>query len=71
VLHYAGQLEAYTSREPLPWTDMLITRARLLADVGANGMSKQARTSLEALKTECQRMSGNTALVAVERALSG
>ncbi len=71
VLHYAGRLEAYTSAEPLPWTDMLIKRARLLADVGANGMSQQTRTNLEALRTECQRMSWNTALVAVQRVLSG
>jgi tetratricopeptide (TPR) repeat protein len=71
VLHYAGRLEAYTSAEPLPWTDMLIKRARLLADVGANGMSKDSRAKLEALRTECQRMGGNTALVAVDKALSG
>ena len=71
VLHYAGRLEAYTSAEPLPWTDMLIKRARLLADVGANGMSKQTRASLEALRTECQRMKGNTPLTAIDAALSG
>jgi tetratricopeptide (TPR) repeat protein len=70
VRHYASSLEAYTSAEPLPWTDMLIKRARLLADAGEKGMSKQTRAGLEALRTECQRMSANTALVAVEKALS-
>ena len=69
VRHYAEQLEAYTSAEPLPWTDMLIKRARLLADAGANGMSKQTRAGLEALRTECQRMSAHSALTAVEAAL--
>ena len=66
-----GEGWKYTSEEPLPWTDMLIKRAQLLADVGAKGMSKATRTSLETLRVECQRMSGNTALVAVEAALSG
>jgi DNA-binding SARP family transcriptional activator len=71
VRHYAGSLEEYTSAEPLPWTDMLIKRARLLADAGEKGMSKHTRAGLEALRAECQRMSANTALVAVEKALSG
>ena len=44
-------LEAYTSAEPLPWTDMLIKRARLLADAGEKGMSKQTRAGLEALRS--------------------
>jgi hypothetical protein len=34
-------------------------------------MSKQTRAGLEALRAECQRMSANTALVAVEKVLSG
>ena len=57
VRHYADSLHAYTSAEPLPWTDMLIKRARLLADAGEKGMSTQTRAGLEALRTECQRMS--------------
>ncbi len=62
VRHYAGRLHAYTSAEPLPWTDMLIKRARLLADAGEKGMSKQTRAGLEALRAECQRMSAGAAL---------
>ena len=71
VLHYAARLEAYTSAEPLPWTDMLIKRARLLAEVGAKGMSEATRAKLQALRAECQRMGGKTVLVAIEAALSG
>jgi hypothetical protein len=71
VRRYADRLEAYTSAEPLPWTDMLIKRARLLADAGANGMSKATRASLESLRTECQRMNAASALTAVEAALAG
>ena len=69
VRHYADRLHAYTSAEPLPWTDLLIKRARLLADAGEKGMSKQTRAGLEALRAECQRMSAGAALMAVEKAL--
>ena len=39
---------------------MLIKRARLLADAGEKGMSKQTRAGLEALRAECQRMNART-----------
>jgi hypothetical protein len=71
VRKYAAALEAYTSAEPLAWTDMLIKRARLLADAGEKGMSKQTRTGLEAVRAECQRMNARTAVAAVEAVLSG
>lgn len=71
VRRYSGKLEAYTSAEPLPWTDMLIRRAQLLADAGADGMSKKTRTGLEALRSECRRLNAQSALTAVEAALSG
>lgn len=71
VRRYAGKLEAYTSAEPLPWTDMLIKRAQLLADAGDDGMSKKTRDGLEALRVECRRLNAQSALTAVEAALSG
>ena len=71
VRKYAASLEAYTSAEPLAWTDMLIKRARLLADAGEKGVSKQTRAGLEAVRAECQRMNARTAMAAVEAALSG
>ena len=71
VRKYADGLEAYTSGEPLPWTDMLIKRARLLADVGEKGMSKPTRTGLEKVREECKRMNASIAVIAVENALSG
>jgi tetratricopeptide (TPR) repeat protein len=71
VRSYAKKLEAYTAAEPLPWTNILIKRARLLADVGESGMKKPTRTSLEALRAECQRMNAGTPLAAIEQALSG
>jgi DNA-binding SARP family transcriptional activator/class 3 adenylate cyclase len=69
VRKYAAALEAYTSAEPLAWTDMLIKRARLLADAGEKGMSKQTRAELEAVREECQRMNARPALAAIESAL--
>jgi hypothetical protein len=71
VRKYADGLEAYTLGEPLPWTDMLIKRGRLLADAGEKGMSKQTRAGLEAVRTECKRMSASAPLAAVEKVLSG
>jgi len=71
VRKYADGLQSYTSGEPLPWTDMLIRRARLLADAGEKGMGKQTRAGLEAVREECRRMKAGLALVAVERVLSG
>ena len=68
---YADKLEAYTSAEPLPYTNILIKRARLLADVGESGLKKATRANLEALRAECQRMNAGTPLAAIERALAG
>ena len=70
VRDYAGRLEAYTSEEALPWTDMLIKRARLLADAGEKGLNKQTRAGLESLRKECQRMNAGAALTAIEAALA-
>jgi hypothetical protein len=70
VRKYADGLEAYTSGEPLPWTDMLIRRARLLADAGEKGLNKQTRAGLDVLRTECARMNASAALTAVEAALA-
>jgi len=70
VRRYADKLEAYTSAEPLPWTNILIKRARLLADVGESGMKKPTRASLETLRAECQRMNAGTPLAAIEEALA-
>jgi hypothetical protein len=71
VRRYADGLESYTSGEPLPWTDMLIKRARLLADVGENHGDATTRKQPEALRAECRRMNALVPLVAIESVLSG
>jgi hypothetical protein len=71
VRKYADALEAYTSGEPLPWTDMLIKRAQLLADAGESSRNETTRKQLEALRTECRRMNALAPLAAIEAALHG
>jgi hypothetical protein len=49
---------------------MLIKRARLLADVGEQGMNKKTRAGLEGVREECRQLSAGAALAAVEAALA-
>jgi DNA-binding SARP family transcriptional activator len=68
---YAAALEEYTKGEPFAWTNFLIRRGRLLADVGENPQKASAREQLTAVRTEGQRVSAVGALVAIEAAISG
>jgi DNA-binding SARP family transcriptional activator/tetratricopeptide (TPR) repeat protein len=67
---YADGLDAYTAEEPLPLTNLLIARARLLADVGENVATDETRARLQSLRADCQRMNALAALPAVEQALA-
>jgi tetratricopeptide (TPR) repeat protein len=67
---YADALAAYTSEEPLPTTDLLIERARLLADVGENVATVKTSKALEALRQKCEGMNAAAALPAVEATLA-
>jgi DNA-binding SARP family transcriptional activator len=67
---YAAALEKYTADEPFAWTDFLIRRGRLLADLGENPRQASAREQLTAVRTEGQRVSAVGALVAIEAALT-
>jgi DNA-binding SARP family transcriptional activator len=66
---YAKALESYTEREPLPLSNLMIRRARLLAEVGKETVTAQVREELEAVRDECLRINALTALKAVEKAL--
>jgi hypothetical protein len=70
VRRYADGLEAYTAAEPLPLTDVMIHRARLLADLGEGVRKRGIRGKLEALLADCQRMSMLAAAPAIEQALA-
>ncbi len=66
---YAEGLAAYTAEEPLPLTNLLIARARLLADAGENIATGATCSQLESLRADCQRMNVLAALPAIESAL--
>jgi DNA-binding SARP family transcriptional activator len=70
VRRYADCLAAYTAAEPLPLTDVMIHRARLLADLGEGVRKRGIRGKLEALLADCQRMSLLAAAPAIEQALA-
>ena len=53
---HAAALESYTSNEPLPYTDLLIERGRVLAALGANPQDAAARSELERLKADALRL---------------
>lgn len=67
---YASALEAYTAKEPLPLTTLLIERARALADIGEGVEPDATRARLEALRNDCMRMNARTAMIAIEAALA-
>ena len=53
---HAAALESYTSAEPLPYTELLIARGRVLAALGANPQEAAARSELERLKADALRL---------------
>jgi DNA-binding SARP family transcriptional activator len=67
---YARALAEYTQREPMPLTDLLIQRARLLADIGEGVASAETWPALEELRNTCLRMNARNALKAIEEALA-
>ncbi len=67
---YASALERYTSAEPLPFTNLLVERARVLADVGEGVESGETRATLEKLRGECVRMNAGSVLAAIDAALA-
>lgn len=69
ALRYAGGLETYTADEPFPWADLLIRRARLLAEIGEGRVRAGTRDALAAMCAECRRMQMMLALPAVESAM--
>jgi DNA-binding SARP family transcriptional activator/tetratricopeptide (TPR) repeat protein len=59
---YADALATYTHEESIPWTELVIDRARLLADVGEGHASNETKSSLESL-AERVRRSGTIAFM--------
>ncbi|MDY0065242.1 MAG: BTAD domain-containing putative transcriptional regulator [Steroidobacteraceae bacterium] len=69
VRRYADGLEEYTAEEPLPLTNLLIARARALADVGEGVANAETYALLQGLRSDCQRMNARAALGAIDAAL--
>lgn len=67
---YARALETYTAEEPLPFTSLLIERARALADLGEGRDPRECRLRLEALRAQCLHMNTRAVLTAIESALA-
>jgi DNA-binding SARP family transcriptional activator len=70
MLRYAGALERYTAREPLPWTDFIIARARALARHLGRERDGRLRAELDALRERAVQVGLGTALAGIEAALA-
>jgi DNA-binding SARP family transcriptional activator len=69
VRRYAQALENYTEAEPLPLTQLMIARARALADVVVGADARATRNALESVREDCRRTNALMLLPAVEAAL--
>jgi len=69
VERYCAQLEHYTAREPLPWSDFVIARGRALARFGRGERSTVLRQSLLGLRETAARAEFNVARPALDAAL--
>lgn len=67
---YANALETYTSKEPLPFTTLLIERARALADLGEGINANATGVRLHALRNGCTNMNARMILGAIDAALA-
>jgi DNA-binding SARP family transcriptional activator len=70
VLRHAGELEAKTRSQPLPWSEFFIARGRVLATHGATAQPPTAKAELLRLRQEGQRLGLLVALGAIEAALA-
>ncbi len=54
--NYCSLLELYTSKEPMPWTDLVISRGRCLSRIGRGANKNNASQELVDLEAECHRL---------------
>jgi len=67
---YADALAAYTQEEPLPWTELLIGRGRVLADIGIGRISGETIQTLRQLQSMSLSMDLCLPLPAIDAALA-
>jgi class 3 adenylate cyclase/tetratricopeptide (TPR) repeat protein len=70
IEHYCAQLERYSAREPLPWSDFVTARGRALARVGRGERGPELRETLTALRETAAQAEFNAALPALDTALA-
>ena len=68
--HYADALALYTREETLQWTQLVIERGNLLADIGEGKLMRGTASSLQRLRTSCMEMDFRMPLAAIEAALA-
>jgi len=68
--HHAGQLEAYSRPEPLPWSEFFTRRGRILAAVGRGVRDEATAQDLARLRDEASRAGLRIYLPALETALA-
>ncbi|HVF16880.1 MAG TPA: AAA family ATPase [Steroidobacteraceae bacterium] len=66
---YANELAAYTHEEPVPWSELVIERARLLADIGEGVGGANAKSALETLAAKIRACGGFALMPRIDAAL--
>lgn len=69
ALRYAAALEAYTAKEPLPWSDFYIARARALAACGEKTPGPDQVTVIASLRELAREAGLLTAIPAMDQVL--
>ncbi len=67
---YADALAAYTREEPIPWAELVIDRARLLADVGEGRIDDNTGSMLAALAERVRRSGALELMARIDAALA-
>jgi hypothetical protein len=67
---YAQALTDYTSAEPLPWSELLIARARALAAFARGDRDNTTMQELQRLRDEAERVGLKAAIPALKDALA-
>lgn len=70
VMAFAAGLEAYSQREPIPWTDIVVARARALATLGAEPGNAEARLAAGEVLRLAERTGFNSLLLRLSMALA-
>lgn len=71
VERYCTALESYTQAEPIPWSELAITRGRLLARHGRCETGTDLQNALHALRAQTAQSGFNVWLPALDAAMAG